>query len=62
MAISATTSISSISVKPRAARGAAAPRYCQEPMSAFLPSPPACPSAPKLKTSISPFTPGLTYW
>ena len=38
------------------------PGYCQEPMSASLPSPPAWPSAPRLKTSISPFTPGLTYW
>jgi len=39
-----------------------APAYCQEPMSAFVPSPPGWPSAPRLKTSISPLTPGLRYW
>ena len=44
------------------ARGARRGGYCQEPMSALLPSPPAVPSAPKLNTSISPFTPGFTYW
>ena len=54
IAMIATTTISSISVKPRGrlrdrtARGAATKPYCQEPMSAFLPSPPATPSAPKL--------------
>ncbi len=31
-------------------------------MSASMPVPPGCPSAPKLKTSISPCRPGLRYW
>ena len=33
-----------------------------EPMSASLPSPPVAPSAPRLKMSISPRTPGFRYW
>ena len=32
-----------------------------DPMSASTPLPPGCPSAPRLKTSISPFTPGFRY-
>ena len=62
----AITTSSSSSVKPRrGARRAAVTggrSYCQEPMSASLPSPPGWPSAPKLKTSISPLTPGFRYW
>jgi hypothetical protein len=37
-------------------------RHCQLPMSASLPSPPDCPSAPNDITSISPLMPGLRYW
>ena len=36
--------------------------YCQLPMSAFLPSPPLCLSAPNDSTSTSPLMPGLRYW
>src|SRR5258706_324416 len=43
-----------------AARGAH--HRLQEPISASVPSPPATPSAPKLKTSISPRSPGLRNW
>ena len=43
-------------------RAAGAEVHCQEPTSASRPSPPLWPSAPKLKTSTWPFTPGFTYW
>src|SRR5690606_26019283 len=45
-----------------AVRGAGYRFSDQLPMSAATPSPPGCPSAPRLNTSISPRTPGLRYW
>ncbi len=67
----ATTTRISTRVKP-ALRGAPRPRRptlraraarcSQLPISAPLPSPPRARSAPRLKTSISPFTPGCRYW
>ncbi len=47
----------------REAAPVASPHHgSQDPMSASLPVPPGCPSAPKLNTSISPRSPGLRYW
>ena len=60
IAMTTTTTSTSISVKP------ALPRRrhhrSHEPMSASMPVPPGWPSAPKLKTSISPCRPGFRYW
>jgi len=49
-------------MRGHAREGGGAWRHCQLPMSASLPSPPDCPSAPNDITSISPLMPGLRYW